>query len=75
MAFKTDVRKRFAAAEVPTARHAVYATEGYEQSVTNMARTSLATDNVFSDDGGARQLGATSGDVATGFSVQLTVPV
>ena len=53
----------------------VYATEGYEQSVRNMAQTSLATDNVFSDDGGARQLATTSGDVASGLGVQLTVPV
>ena len=28
---------------------AVYATEGYEQSVANLARVSLETDNVFSD--------------------------
>ena len=53
----------------------VYATEGYEQSVRNMAQTSLTTDNVFSDDGGVRQLPTTSGDVASGLSVKLTVPV
>jgi protocatechuate 3,4-dioxygenase beta subunit len=53
----------------------VYATEGYEQSVRNMAQTSLTTDNVFSDDGGVRQIPTTSGDVASGFSVKLTVPV
>ena len=53
----------------------VYATAGYEQSVRNMAQTSLTTDNVFSDDGGVRQLATVSGDAATGISVQLTVPV
>jgi protocatechuate 3,4-dioxygenase beta subunit len=53
----------------------VYATDGYEQSVRNMAQTSLTTDNVFSDDGGVRQLPTTSGDVASGLSVKLTVPV
>ena len=30
---------------------AVYATTGYEQSVTNLSRTSLESDNVFGDDG------------------------
>jgi hypothetical protein len=36
---------------------------------------SLATDNVFSDDGGVRQIGTIGGDVASGYSVSLTVPV
>jgi hypothetical protein len=53
----------------------VYATEGYEESVRNLSQTSLTTDNVFGDDGGARQLAAVSGDVASGISIQLTVPV
>ena len=30
---------------------------------------------VFADDGGVRQLGTMSGDVANGYSVSLTVPV
>ena len=55
--------------------NAVYATEGYEESVRNMAQTSLTRDNVFSDDGAVRQLATVSGDVATGISAQLTVPV
>ena len=55
--------------------NAVYATDGYEQSVRNMAQTSLTSDNVFGDDGGDRQLATVSGDVASGISVQLTVPV
>lgn len=29
----------------------VYATSGYEQSVRNMSQTTLASDNVFGDDG------------------------
>ena len=36
---------------------------------------SLEGDNVFGDDGGVNQLGAASGDVASGFVVELTVPV
>jgi protocatechuate 3,4-dioxygenase beta subunit len=54
---------------------AVYATEGYEQSVLNMGRVSLAGDNVFGDDGGARELGTVSGSIADGLTVELAVPV
>ena len=53
----------------------VYATTGYEQSVQNMAQVSLQTDNVFRDDGGARQLGSMSGSVGKGYAVELAVPV
>ncbi|MHC6175693.1 intradiol ring-cleavage dioxygenase [Glutamicibacter sp. X7] len=54
---------------------AVYATDGYESSVANLARLSLDTDNVFGDDSGARQLATVTGDVTNGYSVALTVPV
>ena len=50
---------------------AVYATSGYEQSVSNMSRVSLATDNVFSD-GWTTQLAAVSGDVTTGYTATVT---
>jgi protocatechuate 3,4-dioxygenase beta subunit len=53
----------------------VYAQAGYEVSVSNMQQVSLATDNVFSDDGGEHQLGAISGSVADGLTVELAVPV
>lgn len=53
----------------------VYATSGYETSVVNLAGVSLARDNVFGEDGGARQLGTMSGDVASGLTVELAVPV
>jgi protocatechuate 3,4-dioxygenase beta subunit len=53
----------------------VYATTGYEQSVTNLSRSSLASDNVFGDDGGVEQLAAMSGDVDSGLTASLTVPV
>jgi protocatechuate 3,4-dioxygenase beta subunit len=55
--------------------NAVYTTAGYEQSVRNLAQTSLTRDNVFGDDGGVRQLPSVSGDVASGIGIQLTVPV
>jgi protocatechuate 3,4-dioxygenase beta subunit len=54
---------------------AVYATEGYAQSVRNMTRVNLASDNVFGEDGGAQQLGTVSGSVSAGYTVALTVPV
>ncbi len=53
----------------------VYARSGYQASVANLARLSLADDNVFGDDGGARQLAATTGDPGAGFTVALAVPV
>src|SRR5215210_5736932 len=39
----------------------VYATDGYSQSVSNLQQVSLETDNVFSDDGGAGELGSVTG--------------
>lgn len=53
---------------------AVYATAGYEQSATNLSRTSLATDMVFSD-GYSTQLGTVTGSVSEGMTVRLNVGV
>lgn len=53
----------------------VYATDGYSQSMSNIAQTSLATDNVFSDDSAAQQLAAITGSVSSGYVASLTVPV
>jgi protocatechuate 3,4-dioxygenase beta subunit len=53
---------------------AVYATAGYEQSVTNLARVSLSSDGVFRD-GVSRQLATMSGSVAAGLSAALTIVV
>lgn len=52
----------------------VYATEGYEQSVRNLQQTSLDSDMVFSD-GYSLQLAAVSGDVTSGYTATLNVPV
>jgi protocatechuate 3,4-dioxygenase beta subunit len=52
----------------------VYATDGYSESVQNLANTSLATDNVFSD-GYSLQLGTVTGTVTDGMTVTLNVPV
>ena len=53
---------------------AVYATAGYETSVSNLARTSLATDNVFSD-GWSLQLATVTGSVGDALTASLNVPV
>ncbi|HEX8094257.1 hypothetical protein [Jatrophihabitans sp.] len=53
----------------------VYATTGYQQSVQNLARTSLTSDNVFGNDGGTHQLATMSGSVSRGYTASLTVAV
>jgi protocatechuate 3,4-dioxygenase beta subunit len=52
----------------------VFATAGYEQSVSNFSQTSLSTDMVFGDDGAAHQIPTTTGSAADGYTLQLTVP-
>lgn len=52
----------------------VFATTGYEASVINLKKTSLTSDNVFSD-GSDQQLGDISGSVDAGYTVTLTVTV
>ena len=52
----------------------VYATDGYSQSLRNLAQTSLETDMVFSD-GYSLQLAKLTGSVADGFTATLNVPV
>ncbi|WP_328439619.1 intradiol ring-cleavage dioxygenase [Streptomyces sp. NBC_00444] len=52
----------------------VYATDGYSQSVQELSRLSLETDNIFSD-GYDQQLAAVEGSVAEGYTATLTVPV
>lgn len=52
----------------------MFATAGYEQSVTDLGQTSPATDMVFSD-GYSTQLGTVTGSVAEGMTVRLNVGV
>jgi protocatechuate 3,4-dioxygenase beta subunit len=54
---------------------AVYATSGYEQSVSNLSQVSLAGDNVFGDDGAIHQLATMSGDPTGGYTAALTLGV
>ncbi|WP_086055200.1 intradiol ring-cleavage dioxygenase [Protofrankia coriariae] len=53
----------------------VYARQDYAASARNISRVSLDGDNVFGDDGGARQLGTVTGDVTNGYTVSLVVGV
>ncbi|MCM4083469.1 intradiol ring-cleavage dioxygenase [Paractinoplanes hotanensis] len=74
----TDATRTIATSQVALPEdtsEAVYATAGYESSVTALAQVSLDSDNVFGDDSGALQLGAVTGDVANGYAVALTVKV
>ena len=57
------------------ANAAVYATSGYEQSVSNASQVSLQSDNVFGDDGGIHQIATMSGSVAQGYTASLTIGV
>jgi protocatechuate 3,4-dioxygenase beta subunit len=52
----------------------VFATTGYSQSVTNLAQTSLSTDNVFSD-GVSLETPTYSGDVTNGIALAMDVAV
>lgn len=53
----------------------VYALDGYAGSTENLRQVSLASDNVFGDDGGERQLGTVTGDTTAGYAVSLVVRV
>jgi len=74
----TDEANKIATSQIALPKDAcdlVYATDGYSQSVSNMGQVSLASDNVFGDDGGVDELGTITGDVSSGMTVALTVPV
>jgi protocatechuate 3,4-dioxygenase beta subunit len=53
----------------------VYALPAYIGSAQNLAGVSLATDNVFGDDGGALQIATVTGDSSAGFTAMLTARV
>ena len=53
---------------------AVYATDGYSQSVRNLARTSLQTDMVFRD-GVSLQTPTVTGNTTNGYTASLVVGV
>jgi protocatechuate 3,4-dioxygenase beta subunit len=52
----------------------VYATEGYESSVTNLSQVSLDSDGIFSD-GHSLQMAAMKGSNSEGWTATLNVPI
>ena len=52
----------------------VYAADGYEESVSNLAGVSLDSDGIFSD-GYSLQLATMTGSVADGLVATLNVPI
>ena len=77
LAAATSVRNKTATSQIALPKAAsdlVYATAGYESSVTNLSRITLATDNVFSD-GSALELATMSGSVGGGLTAALTIAV
>ena len=52
----------------------VFATDGYEQSVTNLSQISLDSDGIFSD-GYSLQMASVTGSVDDGYTVSLNIPV
>jgi protocatechuate 3,4-dioxygenase beta subunit len=53
----------------------VYGSEGYGTSAQSFASTSLTSDMVFGDDGGARQLATVTGSTGGGYTARLAVPL
>ncbi len=78
LAKATDQANKIATSQIALPKNAcdaVYATDGYSQSVRNLAQVTLKTDNVFGNDGGVHQIGTVTGSVDQGFVVALPVPV
>jgi protocatechuate 3,4-dioxygenase beta subunit len=77
LAAATNVANKVATSQIALPKAAcdqVYATAGYESSIANLSRVSLATDNVFSD-GSALELATVSGSVQSGFTAALSVAI
>jgi protocatechuate 3,4-dioxygenase beta subunit len=73
-----DAAKRIATSQIALTKSAceqAYAAPGYTASPANLSKVSLATDGVFGDDSGARELAIVTGSVATGFASTLSVTV
>ncbi|RLK52312.1 intradiol ring-cleavage dioxygenase [Microbacterium telephonicum] len=53
----------------------VYALPAYDGSARNLSQITLASDNVFGEDGGALQLATVTGDATNGYAASLVVRV
>lgn len=77
VAVATDSSKKLKTSQLAlpeAACSAVFATSGYESSVSNLRQISLGSDNVFSD-GTSLQLASVTGDITTGYAAALNVGV
>ena len=77
LAAATSVRNKTATSQIALPKAAsdlVYGTTGYEQSIANAARITLASDGIFSD-GASLELATVNGDVSSGMTASLTVAV
>ncbi|HEY9225793.1 MAG TPA: intradiol ring-cleavage dioxygenase [Gemmatimonadaceae bacterium] len=77
LAAATAVSNKIATSQIALPKSAcdlVYATSGYQSSITNLSRVTLATDNVFSD-GASLELATVSGNVSSGMSAALSVAI
>jgi protocatechuate 3,4-dioxygenase beta subunit len=77
LADASNVRNKVATSQMALPKdmcEAVYATDGYESSVSTLSRVSLTTDMVFRD-GYTSQLPTVTGSVADGYTVQMDCPV
>lgn len=73
----TSVSNKIATSQIAlpkSACDAVYATAGYEQSITNLSQVSLSSDMVFSD-GSSLELATVTGSILGGYTAALTVAV
>ena len=77
LAAATNVANKIATSQIALPKSIcdqVYATTGYEQSITNLSQVSLATDMVFAD-GATLELATMSGSVTGGLTATLSVAV
>jgi len=77
LADASSVRNKVATSQMALPKdmcETVYATDGYEDSVSNLSSVSLTSDMVFRD-GFTSQLPTVTGSVADGYTVQMNCPV
>ncbi len=77
LAAATSVANKIATSQLALPKEAcdaVYASGGYESSLTNLSRVTLASDNVFSD-GSSLQLASTTGSPSSGYAATLSLAV
>jgi protocatechuate 3,4-dioxygenase beta subunit len=78
LASATDTARSVATSQLALPRatcEAVYATRLYPGSASSLSRLSLASDMVFGDDGGTRQLATVTGTAASGYTARLAVTI